>query len=142
MCSRWACYSSMQLQSTFLGGLLEPVVLLRSHSVCMSWPRGTVALSDSSCSCINKQADSCGPGRVVISVVDAQIKLFSINLPRLTSVPRLQVPPVLPSSQLRDQAVRQLRRQRGVLQALLVGSLMQAPPPSRLLRRLQRSCSM
>ena len=45
MCSRWARYSSMQLQSTFLGGHLEPVVLLRSHSGCMSWPRGTMALS-------------------------------------------------------------------------------------------------
>ena len=57
-------------------------------------------------------------------------------------MPQLQVPPVLPSSQLRDQAVQQLRRQRGVLRAPLMGRLMQAPPPSRVLRRLQRSCSM
>lgn len=57
-------------------------------------------------------------------------------------MPQPQAPPVVPRSQLQDQAVRQLRRLRGVLRALLVGSLMQAPPPSRVLRKLQRSCSM
>ena len=81
MCSLWACYSSMQLQSSFLRappGQLTVAKKLFSVHVVASY-RHCSSLSTFAAAASTSRQASAGPARVVIQVIDAPCRAFPVS---------------------------------------------------------------